>query len=223
ETLLIIMLIYIGTIFPYRLAFIIFGIPKEGEPCEADVEEGVLWIVMDWVTDVFFWCDLVLSFFLTYRRSSDQKEEYRLKFIALNYFRSYFFLNFVACLPATAFEPLILWINFVPPGGCDDAAGVNKAPLLARMQRMTKIARLTRLVRLVKMTALGRLTQNSRTLQLLRDMRCVRIINWVFGLSWIVHLLSCGWYLCAALHQSPAETWVGRRVINTEGETLQTE
>lgn len=37
---------------------------------------------------------------------------------------------------------------------------------------------------------------------------------------WIVHILACGWYLCAALHEVPADTWVMRRVLDAEGATV---
>jgi len=38
---------------------------------------------------------------------------------------------------------------------------------------------------------------------------------------WVVHLMACGWYLCAALHENPEDTWVARRsVSNTDGDIL---
>merc|ERR1719277_2401152 len=42
-------------------------------------------------------------------------------------------------------------------------------------------------------------------------MRLVRCVNFCVGLFWIVHLVACGWYLVAGVHDDPAETWVGRR------------
>lgn len=38
-------------------------------------------------------------------------------------------------------------------------------------------------------------------------------MNLTCGLTWIVHILACGWYLCAALHDVPADTWVMRRGV----------
>merc|ERR1719277_1400011 len=52
-------------------------------------------------------------------------------------------------------------------------------------------------------------------------MRLVRCVNFCVGLFWIVHLVACGWYLVAGVHDDPAETWVGRRQtgrVTSEGE-----
>lgn len=43
--------------------------------------------------------------------------------------------------------------------------------------------------------------------------RGFHIINLTFGLAWIVHLLACGWYICASVHVQPKDTWVFRRVV----------
>ncbi|CAE8598928.1 unnamed protein product, partial [Polarella glacialis] len=43
------------------------------------------------------------------------------------------------------------------------------------------------------------------------------------GLFFAVHLLACGWYVCAGLHEDPEETWLGRRMISSHeggGESL---
>jgi len=52
----------------------------------------------------------------------------------------------------------------------------------------------------------------------LQGLRGVRVVNNAIGLLWIVHCLACGWYLCAALEEDPAETWVGRRNLDSAGE-----
>jgi len=40
--------------------------------------------------------------------------------------------------------------------------------------------------------------------------RGVRIANLFCGLTLVSHLLACGWYLCAALHENHADTWVSK-------------
>ena len=37
----------------------------------------------------------------------------------------------------------------------------------------------------------------------LQTLRGVRIINVLVGLFFSVHLLACGWYMCASLHANP--------------------
>jgi hypothetical protein len=50
-------------------------------------------------------------------------------------------------------------------------------------------------------------------------MRGVLFFNFIAGLFWIVHLVACGWYLCAALHDDPSKTWLGRRNVPFDAET----
>jgi len=47
-----------------------------------------------------------------------------------------------------------------------------------------------------------------------QSLRGVRVLNFFFGLVWAVHLLACGWYLTAALHDNHLRTWVARRVVD---------
>lgn len=45
-------------------------------------------------------------------------------------------------------------------------------------------------------------------------------MNFACTLFWFVHILACGWYLCAALHQDPSRTWVYRRQLDSAGTLL---
>jgi CRP-like cAMP-binding protein len=59
--------------------------------------------------------------------------------------------------------------------------------------------------------------KKSAGLGLMNFLRSFRIMNWLAGLVWVMHLLACGWYLCAAMHADHRTTWVARRVIPTRG------
>eukprot|EP00913_Durusdinium_trenchii_P032748 g30656.t1 len=76
---------------------------------------------------------------------------------------------------------------------------------LVRMQRMTKIVRMLRLVKLTQLTE--RLNLDTY----IQRYKVVAVLNTLFGLVWAVHVMACGWYLCAALHADPLETWLARR------------
>ena len=39
--------------------------------------------------------------------------------------------------------------------------------------------------------------------EFIRHYKFVAVLNLLLGLVWLVHVLACGWYLCAAL-------WLGR-------------
>jgi len=87
---------------------------------------------------------------------------------------------------------------------------VTRAARMARFQRMSRLARLARLLRLVKVVPL---MIKSATLRRLKSTRVARIINFVVCLVWAVHLLACGWYLCAHVHEDYSITWLARRIL----------
>jgi len=93
---------------------------------------------------------------------------------------------------------------------------------VARFSRLQRISRLARLVRLVHLSKLLRFMDDSPVMVQLRNLRGVRIINLFCTLSWVAHMVGCGWYLCAALNGSSTleDTWLGMRVIDSKGSTL---
>eukprot|EP00438_Fugacium_kawagutii_P034890 Skav224136 [mRNA] locus=scaffold462:113234:117668:- [translate_table: standard] len=55
-----------------------------------------------------------------------------------------------------------------------------------------------------------------------RNLRGVRIINLFCMLSWVAHMVCCGWYLCASLQTSVPyqDTWLGMRIADSTGGNL---
>lgn len=195
---------YTSTLFPFRLCFLEFRIP---EPAP----ENSVWLVFETLVDMLFCIDFVSHFFFTYQDSCGN-EVTSLRRIAIKYFRGSFWINFVSCIPHQALRQLMLWISTN-----DRDVAFNKAARLVRLHRVSRIARLTQMLRFVQaFPCLG----GSHFCRRLSGMRGVRAINFVLGLLWVVHLVACGWYLCAAMHHDPEETWVGRRVIDSKGTTL---
>ncbi|CAL1173718.1 unnamed protein product [Cladocopium goreaui] len=78
-----------------------------------------------------------------------------------------------------------------------------------------------RLARLGRLAKLAPFLHESTTWKYIQGFRGVRMMNLCVGLMWVVHLMACGWYLCAALHENPEDTWVARRsVSNADGDIL---
>lgn len=201
-----ILLGYTGTLFPFRLAFLEFKIPME-----ASVNQT--WLGFEWVVDILFCGDLVLNFFFTYR-DKENHEVRSLARITCKYMRGPFVLNLMSCIPQALLGQIVTAFS---DDGEEGNVTINKSFRLLRLHRFSRLARLVSLVRLVKVASI---LFDSNMWRWFVSLRGVRVINFVFGLFWIAHLIACGWYLCAALHEDPMETWVGRRVINSNGESL---
>lgn len=78
------LLLYTATFVPYRTAFI-----DDVSPELANFE---------WCVDALFMFDLIVNFISAYE-DRDKNIEVRLKFIAINYIKSWFFLDLAACIP----------------------------------------------------------------------------------------------------------------------------
>jgi hypothetical protein len=230
EFMLLIMLLYIALIFPYTLAFDHFRLRVDpNEPC-AEYKEPSFWYTWEWIVVGFFWVDLVVNFFLTYRTKDHKNQEVRdIRLIAANYLRLFFWINLLACLPAACFEG-VLGALPMDPGGCtEDAAAVgnndpdafsaNTVSRMMRLQRATKLARLARLVRIAKIAHVAHgMRSFAASFNLLRGFR---IVNWLAALGWVNHMLACGWYLVAAMHTDHQLTWVASRGILEEPPFVQ--
>jgi len=197
------LLVYTATIFPFRLCFIEFRI--------MDPEKSLsnLWLLMEQAVDILFIIDLFLNFFFSFT-NKENCEIISLPHIAGRYFQTYFLINLVSCIPM----PLVrMLLNIFS----EDSQGTtaNRTLRLGKMHRVSRLARLLRMTRIAKIFQLFHL---SSTVTWFESLRGVRVINFVVALFWVVHLLACGWYLCASLDRWPEATWVGRRTLFADGE-----
>mmetsp|Transcript_127629 Transcript_127629/g.330840 ORF Transcript_127629/g.330840 Transcript_127629/m.330840 type:complete len:817 (-) Transcript_127629:41-2491(-) len=204
------LLVYTGTYFLYRITFIEFHIP---EPLDADSNA---FRILDEVMSALFWVDLVLNFFFTYRDHQGVEID-SMRLIATNYLTGYFAINLIACTPEIIVEEIFDAITDSDRGISETSftgsAGIAR---ISRLQRVSRLARLTRLARIAKIATFNIKDPNWRWLWHLRG---IRVLNSGVGLIWVVHLLACGWYLCASLHHDPNETWVARRAVDAAGDT----
>lgn len=131
-----IILIYTAIYVPYKLSFIPMG------------ETIPFWDSIDTLVDVLFISDLIINFFQSYERR-DGTLETRHKFIARNYFRTWFIVDFIACIPVDLFEPLLL-------SGDSDLDVKN-------LSRLSKLPRLYRLIRLIRLFRLFKFSRSLRS------------------------------------------------------------
>ena len=85
---LLFLLVYTATVVPYRTAFV--DIPS------------IQMVIFDAIIDFLFIADLFINFLSAYD-IDENKEETRLKKIWINYFKSWFVLDFLACIPLQYF------------------------------------------------------------------------------------------------------------------------
>ncbi|CAE7756046.1 KCNH6 [Symbiodinium pilosum] len=198
------LLLYTATYFPFQLCFIDLRVPIEHVIVEEFFDRPI-----DFAVNCLFYLDLVLNFFISYRDAKGI-EVVDLRKTSWYYFRTYFLPNLVACIPPQLIEAMFQQ---------DVRADILE---VARFSRLQRISRLARLVRLVHLSKLLRFMDDSPVMMQLRNLRGVRIINLFCTLSWVAHMVGCGWYLCAALNGSDQleNTWLGMRVIDAKGATL---
>jgi hypothetical protein len=96
--------------------------------------------------------DFVLNFFMAYE-DRDKKVETRLRYIAVNYIKTWFMLDFISCIPFQYLEPeQTQTATIVMPD--DSQEGDTTQGQYTTVQRIPKIYRLLRILRLMKLIRL---------------------------------------------------------------------
>ena len=60
------------------------------------------WDTFDTIVDILFICDLIINFISAYEKR-DGTSETRPKYIAMKYFKSWFIVDFISCIPVDLF------------------------------------------------------------------------------------------------------------------------
>ena len=100
------------------------------------------WDTIDTIVDILFITDLFVNFVSAYEKR-DGSYETRPKMIALKYLKSWFIVDFIACIPVDVFEPLFL-------NSDDSTVDVKSISRLSKLPRLYRLIRLIRLFRLFK-------------------------------------------------------------------------
>jgi len=127
---LVITLMYIAVTLPYRLGF------------DDNVHLWSFWFWFDVAIDVFFISDLLLNF-KTAVLTIDGELTWKKGDVARAYFRGWFAIDFVSCLPLS-------YIEYLDDGDATESSSSRaKAVRLLRMLRLVKLLRLVRLKRIL--------------------------------------------------------------------------
>ena len=178
-------LIYTAIYVPFKLSFIA---PGEAVP---------FWDTTDTIVDLLFIMDLFVNFTLAYERR-DGSPETRPSKIASRYLRSWFVVDFIACIPVDLFEPLFL--------RGDPALDVKS------ISRLSKLPRLYRLVRLIRLFRLFKFSRSLRSVFKIMHVNqgVGKLITVLISVLFIVHFVACLWYALAELNDFADDTWVVR-------------
>lgn len=185
------MLVYVGTLLPFRVCFLDVQVP---EPEEVTL----FWVIAGSIIDAFFWMDLILHFFFSYR-DHHEREIDSIPRIAKQYICSTFAVDLISCLPVQLFQVLA------------EALFDDSTNTWSRLKRLPRIVKLLRLFRIAKVFAF---VWHSEKWERVRGYATVRIANVFIGFFLVAHLLACGWYLMASMHDDIEVTWIYRRQLD---------
>eukprot|EP00931_Biecheleriopsis_adriatica_P080096 TRINITY_DN53455_c0_g1_i1.p1 TRINITY_DN53455_c0_g1~~TRINITY_DN53455_c0_g1_i1.p1 ORF type:complete len:731 (-),score=95.69 TRINITY_DN53455_c0_g1_i1:41-2233(-) len=206
DILMATVLFYTGTIFLYRLAFV-----SNHAPVPED-EDGFWWELVNWTVNITFYIDLLASFLFTFRdRHGEEVDSLRL--IALNYLGGVFWINLLACIPESFWR--LVFVGIFSSSDEQGESKANQGLQALKIQRVTRLARLLRISRLGKLVSISK---NNSLVRRFKEIRGVQSSSFLFLLFFVVHVLACGWYLCASLHDNHEHTWLYRRVLYEDTE-----
>ena len=181
-----IILIYTAIYVPFKLSFI---------PPAVKVP---FWDSFDTFVDGIFITDLFINFISAYERR-DGSHECRPKIIAKAYLKSWFIVDFIACIPVEIFEPLFM-------------IGNDPTVDFGNISRLSKLPRLYRLIRLIRLFRLFKFSRSLRSVfKILHVNQGVgKLITVLISVLFIVHFIACLWYALADINGFEADTWVMR-------------
>lgn len=124
----------------------------------------------------------------------------------------WFWLDLVTVLPFNLLEGLM-----IPADSNDDTGTENiKLVRLMRMPRLYKIIRLLRMSKIMKV-AKNKGQFNDWIEKLNISLGTSRLLKVMMVQIFLLHLVSCFWFLAASLEENIFGTWVGHRGVVDEG------
>eukprot|EP00931_Biecheleriopsis_adriatica_P043873 TRINITY_DN25069_c0_g2_i1.p1 TRINITY_DN25069_c0_g2~~TRINITY_DN25069_c0_g2_i1.p1 ORF type:complete len:667 (+),score=82.67 TRINITY_DN25069_c0_g2_i1:109-2109(+) len=214
DVVVTVLLAYTATVFPFQLAFWDFRVFSDSAAA-LDFENPLhhpFWQAAEKTVSILFWLDLLLNFFCSY--TEKDIEVVSSKKIFWRYLTGYFCIDLIACVPAQAFASLYHVAETADTTHSSSPANLVRVGRLARMQRLSRLFRLLRLAQLVKIMKCKCWNDNAD------QKKFVHFSLLIFGLLILIHIMACGMYLCAALHEDVELTWLVRRPLLYKGTDL---
>ena len=190
---MIFLLMYTATVTPFKVAFV-------------DTIPGLFGKFVYWFElgmDILFSIDLLVNFISAYE-INQHEVEVRWGKIICYYGTSWFILDAIACVPTQLFE------QFTSDGSYKS---------LVRLARLPRLYRLLRILRLLKML---RIVKHNKTFtkaveSLKMNTGISRMIQVTVTVFFMVHLVSCFWFLTAKFSEFHPDTWVARLGMEDAG------
>ena len=155
----------------------------------------------DYVIEVWFVTDIVITFFTAYENKRGLIETSHTK-IAKKYLKGWFFFDLIACIPFNFFD-------------FSESKSYNG---LLRLLRLPRLYRLVRIVRIVKM--FQDIASSDAMESVMRGINLhggvLRLLRFSFMVVIIVHVAGCFWYFLAWLYDFDPSTWVVRSQLQEE-------
>lgn len=200
----VVMLGYVAMLVPIRAGFSI------------RVQVWSFEFYLDLITDVYFLTDIFMNFRTAYydRRTGNLIIEDYL--IAKRYFKTWFSLDFVSCIPFSYYE---MYTNRNIPS-INSVAGSSAEAKLFKVLRLLRLAKMLRLSRLKGIIE----RQDEAVGPMLQSFKLVGILC---GICFVAHLFACMWHFVGEDDQysngyfSRAETVLFEGVLDSSGELIE--
>lgn len=182
---MVILLIYTATIMPYRMAYI-------------DDRHVGDWEYVELAINLLFFIDIPINFFSAYEEPDGTIVGNRRR-ICVNYLRTWFCLDVIACFP----------FDYFNSDDEDSSSSYNGLVRILRLPRLYRLFRLSRILKLIKTS------KNSEFFEKLQDIlqlntALVRIVSFMITVLIVVHLSGCFWFLLAKIEGFVPDSWVVR-------------
>ena len=162
--------------------------------------------VIEMLVDILFGIDIIVNFVSAYEDPKDGLPIISFKKISVNYLTGWFFLDLIAVFPVQVFEGMF-------SGESSGEGAVGNKIKMVRLARLPRLYRLVRVLRMIKMLRVFR--RNSAFKEWLDNLNVsvgiIRMVKVLVLMGFLVHLMSCFWFLAATLEESLFDTWVGNR------------
>jgi hypothetical protein len=150
-------------------------------------DDTIVAIIWDYFQDAFFLCDIFIVFISSYPDPITFQPVMDQKVIAVNYLKGWFAIDLISSFPFGAIISAMpsLDIN-------DNLLRINRLP---RLYRLVRIARLMKIIRVFKKTPFFLNLIDTFSINP-GSIRMVKIVGFVI---FLIHLMSCLWFLSSTL------------------------
>ena len=178
-----------------------------------DDKDPKFWFAFDVVSDTYFMVDIVINCRTAYV-NDEHKIEADQKKVFVHYLKTWFLIDFLACLPINYILYLtgtldLPWLANQGPPGRADSGGADSIKVL----KVLRLFRLTKMLRVLKLKSIADRLQDSTVYQTF--LTSFKLMKLIILLLYLSHFLACFWYLIGTTDENPTPArtrygWVSR-------------